>query len=64
MSSWPTTDWWSRLVKGKQAMLVVAGLGLVVAMAPSLIVPRYGLNGYLLLVALVVVMLVVVGLRR
>lgn len=44
-------------------MLVVAGLGLVVAAAPSLIVPRYGLNGYLLVVAVVVVLLVVVGRR-
>ena len=44
-------------------MLVVAGLGLVVAMAPGLIVPRYGLNGYLLVVAVVTVLLVVVARR-
>ena len=44
-------------------MLAFAGLGLVVAMAPSLIVPRYGLNGYLLVVAVSVVLLVAVGLR-
>jgi hypothetical protein len=50
-------------VKGKQAMLVIAGLGLVVSMAPSLIVPRYGLNGYLLVVAVAVVLLVVVARR-
>ena len=51
------------MVKGKQAMLIVAGLGLVVAAAPSLIVPRYGLNGYLLVVSVVVVLLVVVARR-
>lgn len=44
-------------------MLIVAGLGLVVAMVPSLIVPRYGLNGYLLVVAVAVVLLVVVARR-
>ena len=50
-------------MKGRQAMLVVAGLGLVVAMAPSVVVPRYGLSGYLMLVALAVVLLVVVARR-
>jgi len=38
-------------------MLLLSAGGLAVAMAPSLIVPHYGMTGYLMLVALVVVLL-------
>lgn len=50
-------------MKGRQAMFLLSALGLVVALAPSVIVPRYGFNAYLLLVALTVVTLVVVARR-
>jgi hypothetical protein len=45
-------------------MLLVAGLGLAVALAPSVIVPRYGFNAYLLFVALAVVVLATTARRR
>jgi hypothetical protein len=45
-------------------MLLVAGLGLVVALTPQWIVPRFGLETYLALVALAVVALASLAIRR
>lgn len=45
------------LLTRTQLMMLVAGLGLALAMAPQLIVPRAGMTGYLMLVALAAVVL-------
>jgi hypothetical protein len=47
-----------RLLSGPQLLLLLAGLGFTLALAPQWIVPRYGYGTYLILIALVVLALV------
>jgi peptidoglycan/LPS O-acetylase OafA/YrhL len=46
-----------------QAMMLLAGLGLAVALAPQWVVPRYGFGAYLVLVAFAVIGLAAVARR-
>jgi hypothetical protein len=45
------------LLSRPQLLLLLAGLGFALALAPQWIVPRYGFGTYLLLIALVVLAL-------
>jgi peptidoglycan/LPS O-acetylase OafA/YrhL len=46
-----------RLLSRPQLLLLLAGLGFAIAIAPQWVVPRYGFATYLVLIALVVLAL-------
>lgn len=49
-------------MRGRPLLLfVLTGLGVAIAVAPQWIVPRYGLNTYLLMIAMVVISLAVLA---